>query len=99
MRLSTANFMFAFWAILLHEVVKVNYSKENKNLDLLKKLGAPQRFGFPVLVVLDDKGNRLHTQSSAYLEKDKSYDRKVVWNFLLGWNYTAVIPDNHKDYK
>ena len=31
----------------------LNYSKENKNLDYLKKLGYPQRFGFPVL----EKGN------------------------------------------
>ena len=82
-----------------YEVVKVNYSKENKNLDLLKELGTPQRFGFPVLVILDEKGNMLHTQNSAYLEKDKSYDRKVVWEFLLGWNYEAVRPENHKDYK
>jgi len=87
---------------LLHanyEVVKVNYSKENKNLELLKKLNAPQRFGFPVLVILDDKGKLLHTQNSLYLEKDKSYDRGRIWEFLLGWSYTAVRPENHKDFQ
>jgi thioredoxin-related protein len=26
----------------------LNYSKENKNLEYLKKLGYPQRFGFPL---------------------------------------------------
>src|SRR4051812_14857365 len=31
----------------------LNYSPENKNLAYLKKLGFPQRFGFPSLVVLD----------------------------------------------
>jgi len=82
-----------------YEVVKVNYSKENKNLDLLKKLNAPQRFGFPVLVILDDKGKLLHTQNSLYLEKDKSYDRSRIWEFLLGWSYTAVRPENHKDFQ
>jgi thioredoxin-related protein len=46
-----------------------NYSKENKNLPYLKKLGYPQRFGFPVLVVLDENGKQLHTQDSALLEK------------------------------
>src|SRR5206468_5606885 len=47
----------------------LNYSKENKNLDYLKKLGFPQRFGFPVLVVLDANGKQLHTQDSSLLEK------------------------------
>jgi thioredoxin-related protein len=82
-----------------YEVVKVNYSKENKNLALLKELGAPQRFGFPVLVILDDKGKVLHTQNSLYLEKEKSYDRGRIWEFLLGWNYEAVRPENQKDYR
>jgi len=82
-----------------YEVVKVNYSKENKNLELLKELGAPQRFGFPVLVILDDNGKLIHTQNSLYLEKGKSYDRSRIWEFLLGWNYKAVRPENQKDYK
>src|ERR1035437_1238097 len=33
--------------------IKVNYSKENRNLATLKKLDYPQRFGFPVFVILD----------------------------------------------
>src|SRR5215218_2592386 len=55
-------------------VYHLNYSPENKNLDYLKTLGFPQRFGFPVFIVLDEKGNRLHTQDSGLLEKEKSYD-------------------------
>lgn len=82
-----------------YNVVKVNYSKENKNLEIMRRLAVPERFGFPVLVILNEKGQRIHTQNSAYLEKDKSYDRKVVWNFLLGWNYKAVRPENHKDFQ
>ena len=39
-------------------VYHLNYSPENKNLDYLKKLGYPQRFGFPVMVVLDADGNK-----------------------------------------
>src|ERR1700754_2112229 len=49
-------------------VYHLNYSKENKNLPVLQSLGYPQRFGFPVLVVLDAQGNRLHTQNSGLLE-------------------------------
>lgn len=63
----------------------MNYSKENRNLDYLKKLGFPQRFGFPVLVVLDAQGNRLHTQDSALLEKGNGYDRDKVKDFLRNW--------------
>jgi len=70
--------------------IKVNYSKENKNPELLKEWGNPQRFGFPVLLVLDKNGNRLHTQDSGLLEKDKSYDRKKLTGFLRNWNVSAV---------
>ena len=70
--------------------IKVNYSKENKNPELLKEWGNPQRFGFPVLLVLDKNGNRLHTQDSGLLEEDKSYDRKKLTGFLRNWNVSAV---------
>ena len=58
-------------------VYHLNYSKENKNKDLLAKYGFPQRFGFPVFLILDEKGNLLHTQTSWYLEDGKkSYDKR-----------------------
>ncbi|SEV97411.1 thioredoxin family protein [Chitinophaga arvensicola] len=71
-------------------VYHLNYSKENKNLPILKELGYPQRFGFPVLVILDAKGNRLHTQNSGLLESADSYDRKKVQEFLKQWSPTAL---------
>lgn len=67
-------------------IYHLNYSKENKNLELLKKLGYPQRFGFPVLVVLDAEGNRLHTQDSGLLEKGNGYDTEKVKAFLKNWS-------------
>ncbi len=69
-----------------YEVIYINYSKENKNLNVLKHLGNPQRFGFPVLVILNDKGDVLHIQDSGYLEKEKSYDFDKVKRFLILWN-------------
>src|SRR5690349_1861001 len=45
-------------------VYHMNYSKENKNTQMLEKLGYPQRFGFPVFVILDENGERLNTQNS-----------------------------------
>ena len=50
-------------------VYHLNYSPENKNLAYLKTLGNPQRYGFPVLVVLDESGKPLHTQDTSLLEK------------------------------
>ncbi len=48
-------------------VYHMNYSKENTNAKLLAKYGFPQRFGFPVFLILDGEGNLIHTQNSAYL--------------------------------
>lgn len=79
-----------------YEVVKVNYDQKNKQEELLAKLGFPQRFGFPVFVILDGNGNRIHTQNSAFLEKDKSYDKEVVMRFLKNWSATAISPDSYK---
>src|SRR5258706_6536521 len=44
-------------------VYHLNYSEENKNLKLLAEYGYPQRFGFPVFLILDGKGKLLHTQN------------------------------------
>lgn len=71
-------------------VYHVNYSKENKNDDVLTSLGYPQRFGFPVFVVLDSEGKRLHTQNSAYLEEGKGHGTKKILEFLNHWSPTAI---------
>ncbi|HSI90563.1 MAG TPA: hypothetical protein VK927_05565, partial [Adhaeribacter sp.] len=64
---------------------------------LLKELDYPQRFGFPVFVVLNEKGQRLHTQNSAYLEEDKGYSRKKVLEFLQQWSKPALDPANYPE--
>ena len=76
-------------------VYHLNYSQENKNLDVLKGLGFPQRFGFPVFVVLDENGQRLHTQDSSLLEKAKSYDEAKVAAFLQAWSRKALDGKNY----
>ena len=73
-------------------IYHLNYSKENKNLPVLKSLGYPQRFGFPVLVILDAKGNRLHTQNSALLESADSYDKQKISDMLRQWSPDALNP-------
>jgi len=77
-------------------VVKVNYDQKNKNLDVLADLGFPQRFGFPVFVILDGKGNRIHTQNSVFLEEDKSYNRDRVLQFYKHWSPKAIDPNSYK---
>lgn len=69
-----------------YEVVLVNYSKENDNHELLATLGYPQRFGFPVFVILDAKGKVIHIQDSWYLEQDKAYSNEKVEHFLRMWS-------------
>ncbi|RFZ81751.1 thioredoxin family protein [Mucilaginibacter terrenus] len=78
-----------------YEVVHVNYSPENKNEKLLAELGYPQRFGFPVFIVLDGKGNRLHTQNSSYLEEGKGHSKAKVLEFLESWSPSALDPKNY----
>jgi thioredoxin-related protein len=64
----------------------LNYSPENKNSAYLAKLGTPQRYGFPVLVVLDADGKQLHTQNMALLLKGNGYDHEKLKIFLLKWS-------------
>ncbi|TWR30396.1 thioredoxin family protein [Mucilaginibacter pallidiroseus] len=76
-------------------VLHVNYSKENTNDAVLAGLGYPQRFGFPVFVILDGKGNRLHTQNSSYLEEGKGHSKAKVMEFFQNWSPTALDPKTY----
>ena len=77
--------------------VLVNYSKENRNYAFLKTLDYPQRFGFPVIVILDWNGKRLHTQNSSYLEEGDGYSNKKVSDFLSQWSPDALSPEHYKE--
>ena len=79
-----------------YEVVHVNYSTENKNEAVLASLGYPQRFGFPVFVVLDGEGKRLHTQNSAYLEEGKGHSAKKILEFFEDWSPKALDPKSYE---
>lgn len=70
--------------------IHVNTSKENKNVDALKRLENPGRFGYPALVVLDREGRVIHIQNSAYLEEGKGYNRKKVLEFFQNWTIKAI---------
>lgn len=77
-------------------VVLVNYSRENKNPQVMKWFGYPQRFGFPVIVILDGDSNVLHIQNTAYLEEGRGYNEKKFLEFLKNWNVEALDPKNYE---
>lgn len=80
------------------EFIHVNYNPRSQETttDLeatkaaLKRLGNPVRFGFPVLVVLDQEGNVIHTQDSGLLESGDGYDKEKVIRFFKTWTPEAV---------
>lgn len=78
-------------------VYHLNYSPQVKNGEIFKQYGYPNRFGFPVFLVLDGNGKLIHTQNSSYLEEGKSYNKKKVLDFLASWK-PAVFDDSHYKY-
>jgi hypothetical protein len=87
----------------LDSIIKANYIVANiaydpkKDQEFFASLGFPQRFGFPVFVVTDSSGIRLHTQNSWYLEDGgTSYDKEKTKAFFRDWSKDALNPDNYK---
>ena len=78
--------------------IHVNYNPrrsegEEKTLlakQMLKRLNNPERFGFPVFVVLDDEGKVIHIQDSSFLEEGQGYDQEKVLRFFKNWTPKAV---------
>lgn len=64
-------------------VVKVNYSKENKNEAVLAPYGKIP--GYPHLFVLDENGMLLHSQDTGELESGKGHDPEKVRAFIQAW--------------
>ena len=79
-------------AIMKNEyvIVLANWSPENRNLEAMDYLRGPQRFGFPVFIILDGNGNIIHTQDTALLEEGRGYNKNHVLRFLNVWTYDAV---------
>ncbi|MFA5815273.1 MAG: thioredoxin family protein [Bacteroidales bacterium] len=74
----------------------LNYSKENKNAGILLKYKKPGRLGYPVFLILDAKGQLIHTQDSGLLEEGKGYNKVKVMTFLRNWTPAALDPKNFK---
>lgn len=71
---------------VLHDnfvVVKINFSKENKNEKFLSKFPAIE--GYPHFFVLGGDGKFLYSQDTGALESGKHHDPDKVLNFLKNW--------------
>ena len=76
----------------------LNWSKENQNKKTFARYSYPQRFGYPVFIILNGNGERINTQNSEYLEDGKkSYDRQKVMAFLQMWSPRAMDPKMYGD--
>ncbi len=64
-------------------LVKVNYSKENKNEKVLSQY--PKIPGYPHYFVLDSDGTLLRSQDTGALEAGKGHDPAKVLAFLKKW--------------
>ncbi len=64
-------------------MMKVNFSKENKNEKFLSHY--PVIEGYPHFFVLENDGKLLHSQNTGELEKEKDYDKDKFMEFLKEW--------------
>lgn len=65
-------------------------ARKQRTEKMMKRIGNPARFGFPVFVVLDEKGKVLHIQDSSFLEEGQGYDKAKVLRFLKNWTPAAI---------
>ncbi|HTP99948.1 MAG TPA: thioredoxin family protein [Casimicrobiaceae bacterium] len=64
-------------------LVKVNWSRENKNEAFLSRWPAVE--GYPHLFVLDGSGKLVHSQDTSVLESGRGYDKGKFVEFLRKW--------------
>jgi thioredoxin-related protein len=76
-------------------VMKVNFSKENKNEKFLSEY--PEIQGYPHFFVLDKNGKLLHSQNTGDLEKGKDYDKDKFVAFLNKWKPGKTKYSNEKN--
>jgi thioredoxin-related protein len=78
----------------VYMLANVPQDKKKRDYKLFQEFGYPNRFGYPVFVILNGDGKLLHIQDSGILEhcQVKGYDTTKVVTFLKMWNVKAVDP-------
>lgn len=74
--------------------LKVNMSPENENKSFLA--GYPEIKGYPHLYVLEKDGAFLHSQNTAELEQEESYNLQKFTDFLKKWSPAKDTKKNSK---
>jgi thioredoxin-related protein len=81
-------------------LLNVPREKDKRDYDLFREYGYPNRFGYPVFVILDKNGKRLNTQDSDAFEycdpNVKGYDTTKVVRFLTMWTPGALDPGKYQ---
>ena len=87
----------------IYLLVNVPHEKQKRDNNLFREFGYPNRFGYPVFVILDKNGNRLNTQDSDAFEHPdpnvKGYDTTKVARFLTMWTPGALNPATYQGAK
>ena len=80
----------------------LNVPKEKGKRDnaIFRQFDYPNRFGYPVFVILDKNGKRLNTQDSDAFESPNpevpGYDTTKVIRFLSMWTVSAISPETYQ---
>jgi thioredoxin-related protein len=82
----------------VYMLANVPQDKKKRDYKLFQEFGYPNRFGYPVFVILNGDGKLLHIQDSGILEhcQVKGYDTTKVVTFLKMWNVKALDPATYK---
>jgi thioredoxin-related protein len=84
----------------IYMLLNVSQDKAKRDYALFQEFGYPNRFGYPVFVILDKNGKRLNTQDSDAFEyfnpKVKGYDTTKVVRFLTMWSPMAIDPATYQ---
>jgi thioredoxin-related protein len=82
----------------IYVLANVPQDKKSRDYALFAEYGYPNRFGYPVFVILDGDGKPLHIQDSGILEHctEKGYDTTRVVSFLKMWTFKATDPATYK---
>ena len=82
----------------VYVLANVPREKDKRDNSLFQEYNYPNRFGFPVFVILDGNGKELHIQDSGLLEHctEKGYDTTKVVTFFRQWTVKALDPVTYK---
>jgi thioredoxin-related protein len=61
----------------------LNFSPENEKI--FSRYDNPDYFGFPVIIILNENGEKIHIQRTDVLEQNDGYNREMVMKFLMSW--------------